>query len=1266
MHRSKIPIGESEAFKPVKKHKHKAVHITIRLRVDRPEERTEEKHQNSQTATKNTLEEPRAVEPSTSQSQAHEKEPAQEDDNEGVRSDDIELQRSSEDDKEGHDEGFHQKTNESGEHSHQKANESAEQGLPSEIAQQEKQADRVSRGPVLEPLSFDQVEEAPRRRLLLRHLFIYPLQLRISKAADVRVKISLKDRDNEDEGEEGTVGNSIDHAVSAYTTRGGKPKFVHESRVALPGTVPPSLHLVFDFYETQSAKSSLDTGGETGTERKIGTAVLPLAASHDVLDTNALQDNWLPVACGLLPHYLQSNRQQRQEYLRGGKPIFHVRVVPATTVHTTDPDIGAFFSNTHDFNRTSKGSLVKSLKALDRAAINGTIDALEVTNFSWSCMILFIRAILSNNPELREAAIRCCASMASNLREKSGVNALYEFVDGIWKGQHEKSAGELASTVAGELEKLLHGDDSRRFPERAMKNMDFFLGLCSRSIRLSRMDREDAGELAEKKIRSLIQSVAGHMASFWQNKERTDAASVATHVSSALAMFISDTVNCFPVHTVEAFVNDCSGPCPSALQLDLLQRLAFSDVLAQIFLGEEPENDIASCLRSITSLLGEAIVANFQEAEGQMNRPFSSVLSDILHRDAHDARFQLRKTRKQMFTFYEPLLRRIIPVVEHLCKSDGAVENERRHALGCCSAIIQHVPVEILAKLMYEEQDEGLSRILLLLEHIVSEFAYPSRDGASCIEIDKGIVKRIVGDETKGADTALASVEWRQPLNFEKHSEPVPLPNAKPKPKMNDFNKQLTAIASLACLRVVRNLRETHESEPNQQTLTATAKALASIMADSSQAKLVVERHMETTFTLASEVDISHGTSVISLLRSYLRLCASHTPHFSEMGVRGVSELAEVARGLNWSQCGDENDGGNRQGEINTVQAVLMHSLWDLLQHPDYSTKSALRPNLIDLAEKHSSDDVEGPLRSMAEACAHRSRILDVEQGSRFDKAEARLNYASAVSSTPVGASMEMERLAETNASESSFAEAAMARLAAAGILMLSHDVARPIWVDRHFKRLQKACPFLRAVNIDPCEIGGALCQCVHGSLPKTRSRAITNLESAAEYFGNEGLYRRKAQAFRLMAPALISKDDNAALAKLYRNLASCHDHLVNQPDSASSCFYLVYWGPEKGGYIHREPKGKDLRTFSSSFHAEPKKVQQLFAIKSDDMEGDEGECEEGDRFISATDSSLEVRASGPFPWVVSRHLCVEAYVSASACQLDQALNVADGSEHDA
>ncbi|KAM4772704.1 dedicator of cytokinesis protein 10-like isoform 2-T2 [Rhinophrynus dorsalis] len=195
-------------------------------------------------------------------------------------------------------------------------------------------------------------------RTYKNQIYLYPKHLKydsqkcFNKARNIMVCIEFKNSD--EEGSQplkciyGKPGGPL-FTTAAYTTilhHSQNPDFYDEVKIELPTQLHEKHHILFSFHHvTCDINAKANAKKKEALETPVGFAWLPLLKKKKLTS----QDHLIPVATCLPPKYLSfedattGKSVSDLKWVDGGKPLFKVSTLVASTIYTQDPYLNNFF-----------------------------------------------------------------------------------------------------------------------------------------------------------------------------------------------------------------------------------------------------------------------------------------------------------------------------------------------------------------------------------------------------------------------------------------------------------------------------------------------------------------------------------------------------------------------------------------------------------------------------------------------------------------------------------------------------------------------------------------------------------------------------------------------------------------------------------------------------------------------------------------------------------------------------------------------------------
>ncbi|XP_029471532.1 dedicator of cytokinesis protein 10 isoform X2 [Rhinatrema bivittatum] len=186
-------------------------------------------------------------------------------------------------------------------------------------------------------------------------LYLYPKHLKYDsqkcfhKARNIMVCTEFKSSD--EEGAQplkciyGKPGGSLftTSVQTAVLHHSQSPDFYDEVKIELPPQLHEKHHILFSLYHvTCDINAKANSKKREALETPVGYAWLPLMKNGQF----ASQDHNIPVATSLPSRYLSlqdAHHESDLKWVDGGKPLFKVSTIVASTVYTQDPYLNRFF-----------------------------------------------------------------------------------------------------------------------------------------------------------------------------------------------------------------------------------------------------------------------------------------------------------------------------------------------------------------------------------------------------------------------------------------------------------------------------------------------------------------------------------------------------------------------------------------------------------------------------------------------------------------------------------------------------------------------------------------------------------------------------------------------------------------------------------------------------------------------------------------------------------------------------------------------------------
>ncbi|CAH2247117.1 dedicator of cytokinesis 10 [Pelobates cultripes] len=333
-------------------------------------------------------------------------------------------------------------------------------------------------------------------RTYKNQIYLYPKHLKydsqkcFNKARNIMVCIEFKNSD--EEGSQplkciyGKPGDQL-LTTAAYTTilhHSQNPDFYDEVKIELPTQLHEKHHILFSFHHvTCDINAKANAKKKEALETPVGFAWLPLFKNEQLIS----QDHMIPVATCLPPKYLSyedsaSGKQSGSDlkWVDGGKPLFKVSTLVASTIYTQDPYLNSFFQQcqkreSDQVTATSPSFITSCKNLLNIEKIHVIINFLPV-------LLNQLFHVLTQNIDdvIITTTTRVLTDIVAKCHEEQLENYVHSYIKYVFK---TKSHGDC--TVHEELAKgltsLLKSNESSTI-KHVLRHSWFFFEIIIKSM----------------------------------------------------------------------------------------------------------------------------------------------------------------------------------------------------------------------------------------------------------------------------------------------------------------------------------------------------------------------------------------------------------------------------------------------------------------------------------------------------------------------------------------------------------------------------------------------------------------------------------------------------------------------------------------------------------------------------------------------------------------------------------------------------------------
>ncbi|XP_063298579.1 dedicator of cytokinesis protein 10 isoform X2 [Pelobates fuscus] len=333
-------------------------------------------------------------------------------------------------------------------------------------------------------------------RTYKNQIYLYPKHLKydsqkcFNKARNIMVCIEFKNSDEEGSQPLKCIyGKPGDHLLTtaAYTTilhHSQNPDFYDEVKIELPTQLHEKHHILFSFHHvTCDINAKANAKKKEALETPVGFAWLPLFKNEQLIS----QDHMIPVATCLPPKYLSyedaaSGKQSGSDlkWVDGGKPLFKVSTLVASTIYTQDPYLNSFFQQcqkreSDQVTATSPSFITSCKNLLNIEKIHVIINFLPV-------LLNQLFHVLTQNIDdgIITTTTRVLTDIVAKCHEEQLENYVHSYIKYVFK---TKSHGDC--TVHEELAKgltsLLKSNESNTI-KHVLRHSWFFFEIIIKSM----------------------------------------------------------------------------------------------------------------------------------------------------------------------------------------------------------------------------------------------------------------------------------------------------------------------------------------------------------------------------------------------------------------------------------------------------------------------------------------------------------------------------------------------------------------------------------------------------------------------------------------------------------------------------------------------------------------------------------------------------------------------------------------------------------------
>ncbi|KAL3847595.1 hypothetical protein ACJMK2_018498 [Sinanodonta woodiana] len=305
----------------------------------------------------------------------------------------------------------------------------------------------------------------------INNLYVYPLSLKFdsqksfTKARNISCCVEVRELDDD-----GTIPLKCiysPHINTVFTTVGSTavphhsstPEYVEEIKVCLPPVLHERHHLLFRFYHIscEGSKSGFNRKKD-GIETPVGFSWLPLMHPSGRINFGEVA---LPVSTNLPPRYLafdplvssRSSVVPDLKLIEGGKPLFKVKLLLRSTVHTKDQHLHNFFFHCQKMLSTSSPSVdievINKLKSLHAVDVSTYIQFLPTILNQ-----LFTLVTKTTSEDVAMNTVRVLVHIVTEVQNVNQTKILEEYVKLVFRAEPVPK-GSKQKTVHEELAKSL-------------------------------------------------------------------------------------------------------------------------------------------------------------------------------------------------------------------------------------------------------------------------------------------------------------------------------------------------------------------------------------------------------------------------------------------------------------------------------------------------------------------------------------------------------------------------------------------------------------------------------------------------------------------------------------------------------------------------------------------------------------------------------------------------------------------------------------------
>ncbi|KAM4694823.1 dedicator of cytokinesis protein 10 [Discoglossus pictus] len=370
-------------------------------------------------------------------------------------------------------------------------------------------------------------------------MYLYPKHLKydgqkcFNKARNIMVCIEF--RNSDEEGSQplkciyGKPGGPL-FTTTSFTTilhHSQNPDFYDEVKIELPTQLHEKHHILFSFHHvTCDINAKANAKKKEALETPVGFAWLPLLKNEQLTS----QDHLIPVATCLPPKYLsfEDSTVGKQcgsdlKWVDGGKPLFKVSTLVASTVYTQDPYLNNFFQwcqkREHEPSKPPSSNFLGACKnLLNVEKIHVVISFLPVLLNQ-----LFKVLTQNNEDEVISVITRVITDIVAKCHEEQLEHYLHSYVKYVFKTKSYNGRTVHEEVVKG-MGSLLKSNDQVTI-KLVLRHSWFFFSIIIKSlaqhlhhnnmIQVHRTKRFPESFLSE--LESLVMGLSDHV--IWKYRD---------------------------------------------------------------------------------------------------------------------------------------------------------------------------------------------------------------------------------------------------------------------------------------------------------------------------------------------------------------------------------------------------------------------------------------------------------------------------------------------------------------------------------------------------------------------------------------------------------------------------------------------------------------------------------------------------------------------------------------------------------------------------